>query len=116
MQTTNKAATRCIHQDNYLQLFEVLVLPRQHFGRLYRQTSETLKLRQHSDKNNSTACSAQVEENLQEQVNDHLHFRQVKCRQDAKNLKSVQMSALAFAVFEILKFKMFYLEKVGQGH
>ena len=79
------------------------------------------------NKSNSTAGAVQVEANLQEQLNDHLHFRKLKCGLRARYLKSVHMFALALAVFETLKFQIVYLKIsrsrslgvrliIGQGH
>ena len=71
---------------------------------------------QRVNKSNSMAGAMQVEANLQEQLGNHLHFRKLECCYNDRYLKSDHMFALALTVSEILKFHIFDLEKVGQGH
>ena len=71
--------------------------------------------RQHHDKSNWTACAEQMEENLQEELSVHLHFRKLKCCQSAiysrsaifgvtifhGNGQNLQMSCTLFCVLAL---------------
>ena len=50
-----------------------------------------------------------MEAKLQEQLNDHLHFRKLKC------CLKFHMFALDLTVSVILKFKIVDIQKVGHG-
>ena len=56
------------------------------------------------NKSNSTTNAVQVKANLQEQLNDHLHFRKLKCCQKVRHLESFHIFALALTMRKIFKF------------
>ena len=63
------------------------------------------------NKSNLTTDVVQVEANVQEQLSDHLHFRKIKFCKNARYFKYFHMFALAFTIFEILKFYILTFKK-----
>ena len=81
---------------------------------LYQRHHEIIEIC--NNKSNLTAVAKQVRANMQEKLSVHLHFKRLKCCKKSQILKIISHAALALTVSEILKFQIFYLEKVGQFH
>ena len=65
---------------------------------------------------NSTAGAVQVKANQQEELSDHLHFRNIECCLNVRYFKLFHLYTQALTVSKILKFQIFYFQKVDQDH
>ena len=78
--------------------------------------SSTYVRARYTDESNSTAGAVREWMQICRNRLDHLRFRKQNCCQNARYLKSFRAVAPALTVSEILKFLIFDLEEIDQGH